>query len=63
MPNKIIWNEKKIKLALICEDVLYSFEVNYDKIEEYIEKVVDRDKGEMDVKKVLKILLILMEKY
>ena len=63
MPNKIIWNEKKIKLALICEDVLYSFEVNYDKIEEYIEKVVDRDKGEMDVKKVLEILLILMEKY
>ena len=41
VPNKIIWSDKKNKVALICEDVLYILEVNYDKIEEYIEKIVD----------------------
>ena len=48
VPNKIIWNEKKTKMALICEDVLYILEVNYDKIEEYIEKIVDGEKGDVD---------------
>ena len=48
VPNKIIWNEKKTKMALICEDVLYILEVNYDKIEEYIEKIIDGEKGDID---------------
>ena len=48
VPNKIIWNEKKTKMALICEDVLYILEVNYDKIEEYIEKIIDGEKGDVD---------------
>ena len=48
VPNKIIWNDKKTKMALICEDVMYILEVNYDKIEEYIEKVSDGDKGDVD---------------
>ena len=48
VPNKIIWNEKKTKLALICEDSMYILEVNYDKIEEYIEKISDGEKGEVD---------------
>jgi coatomer subunit beta' len=48
VPNKIIWSEKKNKVALICEDVMYILEVNYDKIEEYIEKIVDGEKGDVD---------------
>ena len=48
VPNKIIWNDKKSKMALICEDVLYILEVNYDKIEEYIEKIADGEKGDVD---------------
>ena len=48
VPIKIIWNDKKNKMALICEDVLYILEVYYDKIEEYIEKISDGEKGELD---------------
>ena len=48
VPNKIIWNEKKTKVALICEDVMYILDVNYDKIEEYIEKIADGEKGDVD---------------
>ena len=48
VPNKIIWNEKKSKVALLCEDAMYILEVNYDKIEEYIEKVVDGEKADID---------------
>lgn len=47
-PNKLIWNEKKTKLALICEDVMYILDVNYDKIEEYIEKISDGEEGDQD---------------
>ncbi len=46
IPNKIIWNEKKSSVALLCDDVTYILEVNYNKIEEYIEKVIDD--GESD---------------
>ena len=48
VPNKIIWNEKKTKVALICEDAMYILEVNYDKIEEYIERISDGEKGDPD---------------
>jgi coatomer subunit beta' len=48
VPNKIIWNEKKSKMALICEDVMYILEVNYEKIEEYIEKIAEGEKGDVD---------------
>ena len=48
VPNKIIWNEKKSKVALLCEDAMYILEVNYDKIEEYIEKVADGEKADID---------------
>ena len=48
VPNKIIWSEKKNKIALLCEDAMYILEVFYDKIEEYIEKVADGDSGDVD---------------
>ena len=46
IPNKIIWNDKKNSVALICEDVTYILKVNFNKIEEYIEKCIDD--GEID---------------
>ena len=48
VPNKIIWNDKKSKVAFLCEDVMYILEVNYEKIEEYIEKIADGEKGDVD---------------
>ena len=48
VPNKIIWSEKKNKVAFLCEDAMYILEVNYDKIEEYIEKVAENDEGDVD---------------
>ena len=32
--NKIIWIDKKNKVALLYEDNVYIWKVNYDKIEE-----------------------------
>ena len=43
--NKIIWIDKKNKVALLYEDNVYIWKVNYDKIEEYIEKVVDDEEN------------------
>ena len=40
-PNKIIWNESKTKVALICADSTFILTVKYDVIEEYIENTVD----------------------
>ena len=44
-PEKIIWNDKKNLVALICEDVTYLLEVNFKAIEGYIEEIVDGGKA------------------
>jgi len=48
VPNKIIWNEKKNKMALLCEDTMYILEVNYNKIEEYISRIEEGEGGDVD---------------
>ena len=41
VPKKIIWNEEKTLVALICSDGTYILKVNFTAIEEYIDKMVD----------------------
>lgn len=40
-PKKIIWNEQKTLVALICNDGTYILSVNFKAIEDYIEEIVD----------------------
>ena len=51
--NHVVLNKKlfgliKIKFALLKEDNAYIWEVNYDKIEEYIEKIVAEENTKND---------------
>ena len=41
VPNKIIWNDKKTRVALLCDDGAFILEVNFTEIEKYIDNVVD----------------------
>ena len=45
-PTKVIWNSKKSKIALICDDAMYILNANFDKIDEYIERISEQ--GEED---------------
>lgn len=40
-PNKVVWNDKKTKVALICEDMTYILNVNTEAIDSYIEEAIE----------------------
>ena len=39
--NKVIWNENRTRVALVCDDSTYILKVNYKEIENYIDSIVD----------------------
>ena len=46
VPKKIIWNDNKTKVALICDDGTFILEVNVSEIERYIDTIVEGGKAD-----------------
>ena len=39
--NKVVWNENRTRVAIICDDSTFILKVNFKSIEEYIDSVVE----------------------